>query len=282
MSERPSRPKQVVHTGRVERVERLTPHMIRVVLGGEGLAAFDTNGSTDSYVKLLFPAPTPEDPETFDLEAARAELPREQWPVTRTYTVRSWDPAAREMSIDFVHHGDLGSAGVWAARARQGDRLRFLGPGGAYAPDPDADWHLLAGDESSLPAIAAALDHLPEGATAHVFLEVENTAEEQKLTEGENVHVRWLHRGDATPGSLLVPAVRELEFPDGRVHAFVHGEAGFVRDLRRMLRVDLGLAKEQLSISGYWRLGRNEDGWQASKAEWNKSVEAEEAAALQG
>ena len=282
MSERPSRPKQVVHTGRVERVERLTPHMIRVVLGGEGLAAFDTNGSTDSYVNLLFPAPAPEDPETFDLEAARAELPRDQWPVTRTYTVRSWDPATREMSIDFVHHGDLGLAGVWAAGARHGDRLRFLGPGGAYAPDPEADWHLLAGDESSLPAIAAALDHLPEGATAHVFLEVENTAEEQKLTEGENVHVRWLHRGDAIPGSLLVPAVRELEFPDGRVHAFVHGEAGFVRDLRRMLRVDLGLAKEQLSISGYWRLGRNEDGWQASKAEWNKSVEAEEAAALQG
>lgn len=281
MTERRTRPKQVVHTGRVERVERLTPHMVRVVLGGEGLATFDTNGSTDSYVKLLFPAPTPEDPETFDLDAARAELPREQWPVTRTYTVRTWDPVAREMTLDFVHHGDLGLAGVWAAGARPGDRLRFLGPGGAYAPDPEADWHLLAGDESSLPAIAAALDHLPEGATAHVFLEVENAAEEQKLTEGENVHVRWLHRGEDVPGSSLVPAVRALEFPDGRLHAFVHGEAGFVRDLRRMLRVELGLAKEQLSISGYWRLGRNEDGWQAAKAEWNKSVEAEEAAALQ-
>lgn len=282
MTERPTRPKRVVHTGRVERVERLTPHMIRVVLGGEGLAAFDTDGSTDSYMKLLFPPPAPEDPDTFDLEAVRAESPRQEWPVTRTYTVRSWDPATRELAIDFIHHGDTGLAGVWAAGARPGDRLRLIGPSGSYAPSPDADWHLLAGDESALPAIAASLEHLPEGATAHVFIEVENTAEEQKLTEGENVHVRWLHRGDATVGSLLVPAVRALEFPKGDVQAFVHGEANFVRDLRRLLRVELGLPKERLSISGYWKLGRNEDGWQASKAEWNKSVEAEEAAALQG
>ena len=280
MAERQARPKRNVHTGRVERVERLTPHMIRVVLGGEGLAAFQTNGSTDSYVKLLFPPPAPHDPEPYDLEAVRAALPREEWPVTRTYTVRAWDPAAQELTLDFVHHGDTGLAGVWAASARPGDRLRFLGPGGAYAPDPKADWHLLAGDESALPAIAAALEELPPGAEAHVFIEVENAAEEQELAIGENVHVSWLHRDGAAVGSALVPAVRALEFPEGNVRAFVHGEAGFVRDLRRLLRVELGLSKGQLSISGYWRLGRNEDRWQASKAEWNQSVEAEETAAL--
>ncbi len=81
-------------------------------------------------------------------------------------------------------------------------------------------------------------------------------------------------------GSLLVPALKEWTFPEGDLQAFVHGEAGMVRELRRLLRVDLGVPKERLSISGYWRLGRNEDGWQASKAEWNQSVEAEEAAAL--
>lgn len=280
MAERQARPKRVVHTGRVDRVEQLTPHMIRVVLGGEGLAAFDTQGFTDSYVKLLFPPPAPGDPEPYDIEAIRAERPRSQWPVTRTYTVRYWDPLTRELTIDFVHHGDSGLAGVWAASARPGDELRFLGPGGAYAPALEADVHLLAGDESALPAIAVALENLPEGALAYAFIEVENASEEQKLDTGEHVHVRWLHREDATVGSALVPALRDWELPSGHVQAFVHGEAGFVRDLRRLLRVERGMEKERLSVSGYWRLGRDDEAWRASKTEWNKSAEAEEAAAL--
>ncbi|MBE1458614.1 NADPH-dependent ferric siderophore reductase [Nocardiopsis terrae] len=280
MTERQARPKRTVHTGRVESVEQLTPHMIRVVLGGEGLSEFATGGAADSYVKLLFPPPGPNDPESFDLDAVRAERPRSEWPVTRTYTVRSWDPGTRELTIDFVHHGEVGLAGVWAAGAEPGDRLRLLGPGGGYAPDPEADWHLLAGDETALPAIAAALEQLPEGRPAHVFVEVEDAREEQPLAAAEGVRVHWLHRDGGVPGARLVPAVRALEFPSGDVQAFVHGEAGFVRDLRRLLRVELALPKERLSVSGYWRLGRDEDGWQASKAEWNRSVEAEEAAAL--
>ena len=79
-------------------------------------------------------------------------------------------------------------------------------------------------------------------------------------------------------GEALVEAVAGLEFPAGRVHAFVHGEAGFVKELRRLLRVERGIPREDLSISGYWRLGHNEDGWQASKREWNAQVEAEQEA----
>lgn len=280
MAQQRARRSRTVHTGRVESVEWLTPHMIRVVLGGEGLSAFATRGHTDSYVKLLFPPPALGDTEPFDLDRIRAERPRQEWPVTRTYTVRSWDPEALRLTLDFVHHGDKGLAGVWAAGAEPGDRLRLLGPGGGYSPDPEADWHLLAGDESALPAIAAAVERLAPHATAHVFVEVGGPEEEIGLAGGENVHVRWLHRGNRPVGSLLVPAVRSLDFPEGSVQAFVHGEAAFVRDLRRLLRVDHGLPKERLSISGYWRAGRDEDGWQAAKAEWNQSVEAEEAAAL--
>ncbi|WP_160050696.1 MULTISPECIES: siderophore-interacting protein [unclassified Nocardiopsis] len=282
MAQRQGRGNRTVHTGRVESVERLTPHMIRVVLGGEGLAAFTTRGHTDSYVKLLFPPPAPGDPEPYDLDRVRAERPRQEWPVTRTYTVRAWDPRARRLTLDFVHHGDTGLAGPWAASARPGDRLRLLGPGGGYAPDPDADWHLLAGDESALPAIAATLEHLPAHARAHVFAEVAGPREEQDLAGGPHVRVTWLHRADRPVGAALVEAVRALDFPPGTVQAFVHGEAGFVRDLRRLLRVEHRLPKERLSVSGYWRLGRDEDGWQSSKAEWNRDVEAEEEAALTG
>lgn len=60
------------------------------------------------------------------------------------------------------------------------------------------------------------------------------------------------------------------------MHAFVHGEAGFVKELRRLLRMERSVPREDLSISGYWRLGHNEDGWQASKREWNAQVEAEQ------
>ncbi|MFF5102783.1 siderophore-interacting protein [Streptomyces sp. NPDC000134] len=274
MADRPGRKPRKPHSAQVVRTERLTPHMQRVVLGGAGLAGFSADTCTDHYVKLLFPAGGASYPEPFDMERIRAEFPREQWPVTRTYTVRHWDAEQRELTLDFVIHGDEGLAGPWARDARPGETVLFMGPGGAYAPDPAADWHLLAGDESALPAIARSLESLPDGARAFAFVEVAGPEEEQKIDS--DVEVVWLHRGDRPVGEALVEAVRGLDFPEGRVHAFVHGEAGCVKELRKLLRVERRIAREQLSISGYWRLGHNEDGWQASKREWNARVEAEQ------
>ncbi|MFD0689587.1 siderophore-interacting protein [Actinomadura fibrosa] len=280
MATEPARKRPRLNRGTVLRTERVTPHMIRVVLGGESLAGFGAGAYTDHYVKLLFPKPGVAYPEPFDMEKVRAELPRDQWPSVRTYTVRSWDPEAVELTIDFVHHGDKGIAGPWAARVQPGEEVLFNGPGGAYAPSADADWHLLVGDEAALPAIAASLERIPEGAPARVFVEVAGPEEEQDLRTPGDAEIVWLHRNGGAPGDLLVEAVQKLDFPDGRVHAFVHGEAGFVKALRRHLRVDRGLPLEQLSISGYWRVGRDEDGWQSSKREWNRQVEQEEAQVL--
>ncbi|MFI6563305.1 siderophore-interacting protein [Streptomyces sp. NPDC050534] len=275
MAERPARKPRRAQSAQVVRTERLTPHMQRVVLGGDGLAGFTADTCTDHYVKLLFPpAAGVTYPEPFDLERIREDLPREQWPVTRTYTVRAWDPESREMALDFVIHGDEGLAGPWAARVRPGETVHFMGPGGAYAPDVSADWHLLAGDESALPAIARALESLPHNVTAHAFVEVSGPEEEQKIDS--DVQVVWLHRGERRVGELLSETVRALEFPEGRMHAFVHGEAHFVKELRQLLRVELQIPREDLSISGYWRLGHNEDGWQASKREWNARIEQEQ------
>ncbi|MFF9810284.1 siderophore-interacting protein [Streptomyces coeruleorubidus] len=274
MAERPGRQPRKPHSAQVVRTERLTPHMQRVVLGGEGLAGFAADTCTDHYVKLLFAPEGETYPEPFDMQRIRDELPRDQWPVTRTYTVRHWDAEHRELTLDFVIHGDEGLAGPWAARVQPGETVRFMGPGGAYAPDPDADWHLLVGDESALPAIARSLEALPRGARAYAFLEVSGPEEEQKIDS--EVEVVWLHRGDRPLGEALVEAVRGLAFPEGRVHAFVHGEAHFVKELRKLLRVERSVPREDLSISGYWRRGHDEDGWQASKREWNARVEAEQ------
>ena len=257
---------RVCRRGVVTRTERITPHMIRVVLTSDD---FVDNGFTDHYVKLLFLKPGVEYPEPLDMGVVRETFPAEQWPTMRTYTVRSWDEDTRELTIDFVYHGDEGVAGPWAAAAQPGDVLWFNGPGGAYAPAEAADWHLLVGDESALPAIGAAVEQLPAGAYATVLVEVEDASEEQKLGDFD---VTWFHRAgsDAARGDALVAAVEALTFPPGTPHIFVHGEAGFVFRIRKNLFQDRALPRDQVSVSGYWRLGKNEDGWQAEKAETNR------------
>ncbi|MFF8954742.1 siderophore-interacting protein [Streptomyces sp. NPDC014894] len=276
MAERPARTTPTSFEGRVVHTERLTPHMVRVVLGGEGLDGFAVEGFTDSYVKLLFGQEGVSYPAPFDVDRVRAEFPREQWPANRTYTVRSWDPVRGELAIDFVVHGDEGLAGPWAGRARPGDTVWILGPSGGYAPDPAADWHLVAGDESALPAIAAALENMPEGALVHAFVEIEDAADEQKIVTPDGVGITWLHRAGRPVGEALVAAVTGLEFPEGRVCAFVHGEAGFVKELRRHLRLERQIPRDQLSISGYWRLGKTDEAWREVKRAWNDQVEREQ------
>lgn len=152
-----------VHTFHVVRSEHLTPHLVRVMLGGSGFGTFVPNEFTDSYVKLIFVDPEVDvtglpHPLTLD---SFASLPADKQPAIRTMTVRRADPVNRELVIDIVVHGEHGVAGPWASAAEPGQPLYLMGPSGAYAPDPAADWHLLAGDESALPAIAAALEALP-------------------------------------------------------------------------------------------------------------------------
>lgn len=279
MAERPARQAPKAQGAEVLRTEQITPHMVRVVLGGDGLAGFALSGFTDHYIKLCFAPEGAEYAHPFDMASIREECPRELWPTTRTYTVRAWDPVAREMTVDFVVHGDEGLAGPWAMRATPGDQVTFLGPGGGYGPDPSADWHLLAGDESALPAIAATLEQMPAGAVVHAYVEVPDASEEQKVVTPDGVAITWLHRGDRPVGEALTAAVKDLDFPAGDVQAFVHGEAGFVKEIRRHLRLERQIPLSQLSISGYWRAGQSDDAWRAVKREWNEQVEREQESA---
>nr|WP_216853141.1 siderophore-interacting protein [Phytoactinopolyspora halotolerans] len=267
------------------RTEWLTPTVVRVVAGGPGFADFVTNEFTDKYVKLLFLAPGVEYPNPLDVAEVQATMPREHWPIKRTYTVRYVDPAAREIAIDFVTHGDTGIAAPWAARAEPGDEIRFFGPAGAYAPNPKADWHLLAGDEAALPAIASALESMDDGVPAHVILDVAGPAEQQPLTTKADAAITWLYRDGSTPTHLndaatpftgtqtpsddgvsrLVAAVKAMPWRPGRAQVFIHGEAGLVKGLRPYLLDDRGVARGDLSLSGYWRAGMVEDDFQAWK-----------------
>ena len=275
MADPTPRRRRVARQATVLRTERVTRHLVRVVLGGEGLAGFSPV-HTDSYVKLVLPPRGAPYAAPFDPDEVQAGQPPEFWPTTRTYTVRRWDEAAGELTLDVVVHGDQGLAGPWASAARPGDAVVLFGPGGAYTPGADVDWHLLVGDETTLPAIAASLDRLPAGARALAFVEVDGAADEQPLQLPDGAELTWVHRSGNAPGTALVAAVLSAPLPEGSVQAFVHGEAGAVRDLRRWLRGTLAVPREQLSVSGYWRIGRTEDRWQAEKPEWNAAVEADE------
>lgn len=156
-----------------------------------------------------------------------------------------------------------------AASAAPGDDLTLLGPGGAYAPRADAEWHLLVGDDSAVPAIAAALEAMPAGAPVRAVVEVGGPDDELELTTRGDLDLTWLHRDN--PGyrvdGTLVDAVRSLAFRPGRVQVFAHGELAAMRELRPHLLRERGVDIELLSLSGYWRRGKDEDGFQAEKAD---------------
>ncbi|WP_407936981.1 siderophore-interacting protein [Kineosporia babensis] len=263
-------------TIKVARTEQLSPTMVRVVFTGDDLAQFEMNEFSDAYVKLIYPRAGVEYPSPLDMKVIRQTLPQEQWPQNRTYTVRRWDAAANELTIDFVVHGDEGLAGPWARDAQPGDEIWLAGPGGGYSPDHSADWYLLAGDESALPAIAASLEALPSDAVGHALIEIHDPASELKLTAPAGVEVSWLLDTERAPGTVLVEALTALTFKEGKVHAFVHGEAAAVRDLRRFLKRERGVKQAMLSISGYWRIGANDEEWRAVKGDWNQQIEQSE------
>lgn len=241
----------------VLRTTWVTPSMVRVVLGGSGLHGFEPNGFADQYVKLVF------------------DRPGAQRPAMRTYTARAWDGATHELTLDVVVHG-AGLAGPWARDAQPGDEVLVAGPGGGYAPDLTADWHLLIADESALPAVAVTLEGLPAGTVARVLIEVDGSADEMPLVAPGEDEVVWVHRDGAPRGERLVAAVTSLRFPAGTPQVFLHGEAGAVRTLRRHLLIDREVPREHaLSVSGYWRLGRDDEAWRAEKPVWKSEVEAD-------
>jgi NADPH-dependent ferric siderophore reductase len=277
-----------VHTFEVLRSEQLTPHLVRVVLGGGGFDTFVPNTFTDSYVKIVIVGDGVEVdalPQPLTLDSFKT-LPVELQPTVRTFTVRRADAHRREIAVDFVVHGDHGVAGPWAVAATPGQPAYLMGPSGAYAPDPAADWHLLAGDEAAVPAIAAALEALPANAIGQAFIEVAGPEDEIELNAPPGVGVNWIYRGgraDLVPENLagdhapLIAAVKGASWLPGQVQVFIHGEAQSVmHNLRPYIRKERGIdAKWASSISGYWRRGRTEETFR----EWKRELaEAEERA----
>ena len=257
-------------TAEVLASKRISPNFVRVTLGGPGLAEFTPMGF-DQWFRLF----TPRAGE-LRLPSAASNLWYAQWlmtgkeqrPQVRNYTVREFRPAGAgefgetaELDIDFAMHGEHTPACGWAAGATPGTAVGLLDEGIMYQPPQHSSWSLLAGDESALPAIAGILRSAPRELQGVAHVEISHPDDAQDLGEPEGVQVNWLVRSDpgAEVGSLAQDAVRSGDLTGNGVYAFLAGEQKLASGLRRHL-VERGIAKADITFTGYWRLGKSAPG----------------------
>ena len=213
----------------------VTPHMQRIQLTAPELASFEYLPGQDVMLMV-------------DMDAGR--------PVRRRYSIRGLDRDQRLLTLDIVRHSG-GPGERWVRDAAPGVAVEGIGPRGKITAVPDADWHLFAGDESSLAAIFSMVASLPPQARATVILEIPEPADQQELQVRAQVELIWLPRDGRPAGEpdALVEAVQAVDIPGGRPHAYLIGEARVVLALREALAAR-GLSAEQMSPKAYWGRGK--------------------------
>jgi NADPH-dependent ferric siderophore reductase len=240
----------------VRDVSRLTPKMVRVVVGGEALSGF-VSASYDDHVKLFFPHPGEEKPVLPTPSPNGPVYPEGiVRPPSRDYTPRRFDAAANTLTLDFVLH-DAGPATAWAAQAKTGQFLGVGGPRGSLVIPDDFDWYLFVGDETALPAIGRRLEELAANTRVLVVAEIADRAEKQQFASRAAVEVQWLYRNIAAAAktSLLQDALAGLSLPEGEGYAWVATEAATAKALRQYLVGQRGLDKERVKAAAYWKRG---------------------------
>ncbi|MCW6010986.1 siderophore-interacting protein, partial [Micromonospora sp. CPCC 205371] len=202
----------------VRAVRRLSPSFLRVTFTGDDLDAFEDTG-WDQRIKLVLPLPdsgVAHMPVGPDWYTKWRELPEERRNPIRTYTTRYVRPAAREVDLDVVLHGDGGPAARWAQTVRPGDIAGLVGPdaeaggphgGIEFRAPADGRPLLLAGDETAVPAIATIVEQLPRDVRGEALLEVPEPGDVLELDAPAGLRITWLARDGGAHGSRLVPAV---------------------------------------------------------------------------
>jgi NADPH-dependent ferric siderophore reductase len=241
---------------RVVAVEDVTPHLRRVRLAGDELRGMDP-GLPGASVRLLTP------------EAADAPVVVPEWtgnefraadgtrvPI-RTLTPVAPDPAAGLLTLDVVRHG-TGVLTAWVDAVGPGGEVAVSGTGRGYTVDPEADAHLLAGDESALPALRQVLAAVPDGLPVQLLAEVRAAEAEVPFPDRPGLEVRWIVADpEAPPGDGLVHAVAAADLSPG-AHVWAAGEAAAVQRIRRHLFDDRDVPRSRAHVRGYWKVGRGE------------------------
>ncbi|TFF27893.1 siderophore-interacting protein [Jiella endophytica] len=219
----------------VTAIERLSPAMLRIVVGGPELDGFTSLGA-DDHVKIF--------------------VPGESEPERRDYTPRRHDAGRNELTLDFAVH-DAGPATAWALNARVGDTLTLGGPRGSLVVDPSVKRYLLIGDETALPAIGRRIEEAGPGVAITSLVAVPAKADEQTFETSAELDARWVHRpleaaNDAGP---LVAALRDVAIaPD--TYVWIAAEASVVRALRQVILEERGHPRGWFKAAGYWVRGK--------------------------
>ncbi len=231
----------------VLRTERLSPHFVKVVLGGEDLQGF-LSASFDDHFKLMLPAAGQSDFVMPEMASTGPEWVGDARPVMRDYTPRKYDAIARELHVEIALHG-AGPAAAWGEAAVAGRRVGVGGPKGSLVIAADFDWHLLIGDDSALPAISRRLEELPASSRVIAVIQLSDAADRRVFDTQARVAVHW------TSASELLSTVSALELPGGEGFAWAAGESNTIRSVRRVLLEDLGLDKQHVRAAAYWKQG---------------------------
>ncbi|QUQ63956.1 siderophore-interacting protein [Kutzneria sp. CA-103260] len=247
----------------VRRRELLTPGFASLTLGGPAVRDLVVAGD-DQAVRLFFPRPgqTALRMPTVSNDAWIAQLmllPKSVRPWVRNLTIRRVRPADDEVDIEFALHGDA-PLSSWVRGVEPGDPAGIFDIGTTYRRPAEADWQLLVGDETALPAILSIID----GTTlpTEAYLEVPTTADIRPVDTPAGVRIHWRSRDDKSlrPGDLALDAVRSATLPPGRFYTWAAGESRLATGVRRHLAGERGVPKQDISFVGYWRLGRSSPG----------------------
>jgi NADPH-dependent ferric siderophore reductase len=189
-------------------------------------------------------------------------------PLMRTYTVINQTETS--IDIDFAIHEAKGPASSWAVNAKVGDEITVGGPGPKrLVTQEEADWFIIAGDMTALPAISVNLTLLPEDAKGYAVIEVVSEADIRNLVHPKYLQVIWVvntasHNSDKNP---LLEQIKVLPQIDGNLSVWVASEFSSMRAIRKYLKNTFELPKSHFYTSSYWKLGVSEDEHKIAKRE---------------
>lgn len=242
-----------IRTLRVIEVERLTPKMRRIILGGAALAGFRSLAAED-HVKVFFPQPGEAFPALPRVgKDGRIVGPSEGAAHARDYTPVHFDGRSLKLSLDFFLHGQ-GIAARWATTAEPGAVLGVAGPRGSYVLREHFERHVFVGDETALPEMQARIARLGGDTRVDAVFLIHDAHEEQALPSYANV--TWVHRaqvGDRA-SAALVEALSQCIRENQRGFFWLAGEANQVRDVQRFLR-ERNIERSHIHSSGHWKRG---------------------------
>lgn len=244
----------------VKRTTHVTPNMLRVTFSGDALLGFPTDAAS-ANIKLLLPH-AGQDNAAYQASLQGVGIK----PIKRTYTVVEYRDTSNELDIDFALHDESGPATHFAIHAQPGDTVGIAGPSGTKLVDVTADWFLIAGDMTALPAIEANIKQLPTNASGYIIIEVQDETDKRAFDLPNSLSVQWIINPEPQAGkSRLADVVKSLAWLDGTPNVWIAGESSTVRTLRGYFAKTKQLDRKHRYTSGYWHIGQDEDAFQLVK-----------------